>query len=90
MAETSTTAPAPAIPAQATHQGPRRASHAEIESRFAYLAPGLHGASRLATLYERARDLAEGIAVFTSPGRAQSLALTHLEEALLWAEKALR
>lgn len=44
---------------------------------------------RAGTLFEKAEELALLIAGETKPGREQALALTNLEQAILWASAAI-
>ncbi|RLP76319.1 hypothetical protein D9V32_05470 [Mycetocola tolaasinivorans] len=64
----------------------------EVDARFISSstkpAPSLESISLSKDLTERFHSLAEFIAVCVPDGRNQSLALTDLESALMWANKA--
>jgi hypothetical protein len=62
---------------------------AELRSRFTYHAFNADQAERAQQLRDVGYQLALRIAKSTKPSREQSLALTHLEEALVWANKAI-
>jgi hypothetical protein len=61
----------------------------EIQRRFTYHKPDAERADR----HEMMRDAFKGVARFVSDmtpeGREQSLAMTHLEQALMWANAAI-
>lgn len=63
---------------------------AELEKRFTHHPPK---DDFIAALHEMARrkyrELAEGLVNSTPASREQSLALTHLEESLMWANAAI-
>ena len=61
----------------------------ELETRFTYHAPKADQPSRYVQLRDNARMLAELIQMLTPKSREQSLALTSLEEAVMWANAAI-
>lgn len=77
----------PPLPAAAPK--PRGITVEDIENRMGYhpATPGV------APYYDAARKAvmtaAKAIVELTPPGREQSLAVTHLEDALMWASKAI-
>ena len=62
---------------------------ARIQRDFVYHAPKGDQPRRYEHLRAEARALALVIVSFTPPSREQSLALTHLEEAIFWANAAI-
>ena len=62
---------------------------ADIERRFTYHAPKGDQPERYQALRARAKDLATDIATLTPASREQSLALTHLETAIFFANAAI-
>lgn len=61
----------------------------ELEVRFTYHAPNEEQARRYPILRGHAHAFAREISRLTKPSREQSLALTHLEEAVMWANAAI-
>ena len=61
----------------------------ELETRFTYHAPKADQPARYVQLRDNARMLAELIQMLTPKSREQSLALTSLEEAVMWANAAI-
>lgn len=61
----------------------------EIETRFTYHAPKEDQPARYTQLRAKARELAELIVALTPSSREQSLALTELETAVMWANSAI-
>lgn len=64
---------------------------AELRRRFTYHAPRpeLGQLERYARLRDETHALALRITELTPPGREQALALTHLEQAVMWANAAI-
>ncbi|HAM58335.1 MAG TPA: hypothetical protein DCQ64_24135 [Candidatus Rokubacteria bacterium] len=62
---------------------------AEIEKRFTYHPPQAAQIPRFAMLRATGRLMAEEIVKHTPPSREQSLALTALEECVMWANAAI-
>lgn len=62
---------------------------AQIESAFTYHAPKNDQPARYTRLREEAKQLAALIVESTPASREQSVALTHLEEAIMWANAAI-
>lgn len=62
---------------------------ARIERTFSYHAPRGNQAERYTALRDEARHFAMMIAVSTPPSREQSLALTKLEECIMFANAAI-
>lgn len=60
-----------------------------IESDFTYHAPKGDQAQRYEQIRERAKGLALYLLQVTPQSREQSLALTHLEEAVMWANASI-
>jgi hypothetical protein len=63
--------------------------HARIERDFTYHAPKGDQVERYTQIRDEARSLAHTIAGLTPPSREQSLALTKLEEAVMWANASI-
>ena len=61
----------------------------ELEKRFTYHPPKTGQPQRYQALRDEAADLAGVIVASTPESREQSLALTHLEEAVMWANAAI-
>lgn len=61
----------------------------DLENRFRYHAPKGNQAARYSFLRDAARSVAYVIKAATPPSREQSLALTHLEDAVMWANAAI-
>lgn len=62
---------------------------AQLDAAFTYHAPKEDQVGRYFALRAAARDLAYQIVELTPPSREQSLALTKLEEAVMWANAAI-
>lgn len=62
---------------------------ARIENDFTYHAPQAGQPERYVALREQAKALAAAILESTPLSREQSLALTHLEEAIFWANASI-
>lgn len=60
-----------------------------LESDFTYHAPKPGQPERYEALRSAAKDLARMIVESTPPSREQSLALTHLEEAIFWSNASI-
>lgn len=61
----------------------------DIEKRFTYHAPKDDQAERYAQIRAMIHGMAIMITELTPPCREQSLAFTHLEEAVFWANAAI-
>lgn len=61
----------------------------QIETAFTYHAPKGNQPARYVELREQAKALAVTIARLTPPSREQSLALTKLEECVMFANSAI-
>jgi hypothetical protein len=61
----------------------------ELERRFTHHAPHGTQPERYAQLHREGQALAERIVTLTPISREQSLALTHLETAIFWANAAI-
>lgn len=61
----------------------------ELNRRFTYHPPKEDQPVRYTGLREKAREFAELIRQYTPYSREQSLALTALEEAVMWANAAI-
>lgn len=62
---------------------------AQIERTFTYHAPQGDQAGRYEAIRSRAREFAAFLATVTPESREQSLALTHLEEVVMFANAAI-
>jgi hypothetical protein len=69
--------------------GTRGITPREIERRFTYHAPKGDQGERYIALREQGKVLAEAIVKMTPACREQSLAVTKLEEAIMWANAAI-
>jgi hypothetical protein len=61
----------------------------DLDNRFSYHAPAGDQADRYHALRNRAYTLATWIMETTPPSREQALALTKLEESIMWANSAI-
>lgn len=61
----------------------------DIKHRFSYHAPKDDQGERYGTLRARGASLARHILSETPPSREQSIAMTKLEEAVMWANAAI-
>ncbi len=61
----------------------------EIETRFTYHSPKAGQPAKYETLHEAGKQLAYLIVELTPDSREQSLALAHLEEAIMQANAAI-
>lgn len=61
----------------------------QLENTFTYHSPVYDQPQRYELLREEAKRLAYKIVTFTPPSREQSLAITHLEEAIFYANAAI-
>ena len=65
-------------------------STADIENRFTYHRPGQHHAEvTFPTIRNHAKELANVIDALCPPSREKSLALTKLQEAVMWANASV-
>lgn len=62
---------------------------AQIERNFTYHAPKDDQPARYTQLRAKAKELAELIVAITPASREQSVALTHLETAVMWANAGI-
>jgi hypothetical protein len=62
---------------------------AQLEKAFTYHSPKEDQPARYTALRGKAHELATLITYATPPSREQSLALTKLEEAVMWANAAI-
>jgi len=60
-----------------------------IEHRFTYHPPKGDQAERYGEIRSGAKEFATMIAELTPASREQSLAITHLEQAVMWANAAI-
>ena len=65
------------------------ASHADLVKRFTYHPPKDAQPERYSALRDAALDLAADIDAQCPPSREKSLALTKLEESVMWANAAI-
>lgn len=61
----------------------------DLENRFTYHAPKENQAARYSAIRAEVRDLALYLGENCPPSRELSLALTHLEEAVFWANASI-
>ena len=61
----------------------------QVENSFTYHSPKSNQPERYLTLRDNAKTLAFDILHLVPPGREQSLAITKLEEAIMWANKGI-
>jgi len=61
----------------------------QVETSFTYHAPKGTQQERYVSLRDDAKALAVDILHAVPPGREQSLAITKLEEAIMWANKGI-
>jgi hypothetical protein len=62
---------------------------ADLDNRFTYHAPKDGQALKYEDIRARAKELAGNINVQCPESREKSLAITHLEEAVFWANAAI-
>lgn len=67
----------------------RTISPEELTRRFTYHSPKDGQPERYVKIREAAHSVATTIVELTPPGREQALALTKLEEAVMWANAAI-
>ncbi len=65
------------------------ASHADIDHRFSYHRPDVDQVTRHESIRGKCKDLAHDLDSILPPGREKALALTKLEEALMWGNAAI-
>lgn len=90
--QTSDLVPTPRTPAtdsKAAQNAARDRLLADIVNRFTHHPPAENQLPRYQTLRDHGRVLAEAIAQYTPTSREQALALTHLEQAVMWANAAI-
>jgi hypothetical protein len=61
----------------------------DLLNRFTYHAPKDGQVQRYQTIRDQGLHLAQTIVSETPPSREQSLALTHIEDAVMWANAAI-
>ncbi|MEC4836121.1 hypothetical protein R2362_16045 [Mycobacteroides chelonae] len=64
-------------------------SHADIDHRFNYHRPDVDQVTRHESIRGKCKDLAHDLDSILPPGREKALALTKLEEALMWGNAAI-
>ena len=64
-------------------------TQADIDNRFTYHAPKGDQVTRYAMLRDGGKTLAELICKTVPPGRERALALTKLQEAVMWANAGI-
>jgi hypothetical protein len=77
------------MPGQESNKQPVGVSPEELALRFTYHPPKENQPARYTGIRNRARELADLIVQYTPASREQSLALTKLEEAVMWANAAI-
>ena len=65
------------------------ATKEQLENSFTYHAPKGDQPARYVELRDKAKELSFLILEKTPPSREQSLAITKLEESIMWANKAI-
>ena len=63
--------------------------HADLDNRFTYHPPTGDQANRYTTIRELAHDFAVTLDALCPDSRELSLAITHLEETVMWANAAI-
>ena len=63
--------------------------HTRLNNTFTYHAPQGDQGERYTALRAQCRSLAESIIGYCPPGREQAVALTKLEESMMWANAAI-
>lgn len=61
----------------------------ELDARFTYHSPTMEQAEKYTSIRSRAREFAELIDVSCPDSREKSLAITKLEEAVMWANASI-
>ncbi len=61
----------------------------QLINSFTYHSPKDDQPERYIHLRDKAKELASDICAMVPPGREQSLAITKLEEAIMWANKGI-
>lgn len=61
----------------------------EMDIRFTYHTPKGDQAERYTAIRDKARELAEYITTWSNESRERSLALTKLEECVMWANAGI-
>jgi hypothetical protein len=61
----------------------------DVETTFTYHSPKGDQPKRYERIRAKARELAELYLIDTPPSREQSIALTNLEQSVMWANKAI-
>jgi hypothetical protein len=61
----------------------------DLQKRFTYHAPKEDQPVRYQQIRNMAYSLAEYIVINTKPSREQSLAITHIEDAVMWANAGI-
>lgn len=62
---------------------------ADIDNRFTYHAPDEAAQRKHASIRKEAHEIAEWLNHILPEGREKSLAITHLEEVVFWANAAI-
>ena len=76
-------------PAEGADPGQQMRSLQQAERAFTYHPPKEDQPPRYVALRDAAKAYAELVIAYTPPGREQALALTKLEEAVMWANAAI-
>lgn len=61
----------------------------DLENRFTYHAPKENQPMRYEEIRQRAKELAESLVALCPESRELSLALTNLEQAVMWANASI-
>lgn len=67
----------------------KQSLHERVDNDFCYHAPKGDQVQRYASVRDEAKEFAHFIVDNTPVSREQSLALTHLEDAVMWANAAI-
>lgn len=68
---------------------PTTQTEKQLRTSFTYHAPKDDQPARYEAIRAKAKEFAELIVTTTPPSREQSLAMTHLEEAVMWANASI-
>lgn len=61
----------------------------KVERSLTNITPSAEQVQRIEALRQSAKDFASDLITLTLPSREQSLAITHLEETVMWAVKGI-
>ncbi len=64
-------------------------SQSDLDNTYTYHAPKMEQIERYARLRQKAKEFAQLVSMVTPQSREQSVALTNIQQAVMWANAAI-